>query len=84
MTLTRRSCIATLLGTTLPAWHPLARAQTPAAAVVDEVWTDATRKRDVPNALAFAGIGLLAAAGLFMLTHGRGKSQPEALDAASG
>ncbi len=39
---------------------------------------------DVPNALAFAGIGLLAAAGLFMLTHGRGKSQPEALDAASG
>ena len=39
---------------------------------------------DVPNALAFAGIGLLAAAGLFMLTHGRGKSQPEALDAGSG
>lgn len=39
---------------------------------------------DVPNALAFAGIGLLAAAGLFMLTHGRGKSRPEALDAASG
>lgn len=48
MTLTRRSCITTLLGTALPALSPPARAQTPAAAVADEVWTDATRKREVP------------------------------------
>ena len=51
MTLTRRSCVTTLLGSTLPVLSPLALAQTsaPSAAVVaDEVWTDAARNRDLP------------------------------------
>jgi drug/metabolite transporter (DMT)-like permease len=38
---------------------------------------------DVPNTLAFIGIALLVAAGLFMLTHAQVKTQAVALDAAS-
>jgi drug/metabolite transporter (DMT)-like permease len=39
---------------------------------------------DVPNTLAYCGIVLLVGAGVFMLTHSRAKTAPQALDSAPG
>ncbi len=46
MNLTRRTCISALACGAMPGMH--ARAQTVGATVVDEVWLDATRQREVP------------------------------------
>lgn len=46
MNLTRRSCIGTLLATTLPGLY--AQTSTNGTAVVDETWLDAVRQRELP------------------------------------
>ena len=54
---TRRACLQGLLGTALAARAAPASAQSVAASVVDETWTDTARKRDVPVRLRWPDPG---------------------------
>jgi predicted dienelactone hydrolase len=72
MNLTRRTCISALACNALPGVH--AEAQTATAAVVDEVWLDAARHREVPVKVRWPEAAAASAGPLpiVLFSHGLG------------